>query len=70
LSLDLRELENELFETKTKHEITIDPMREYIKQWLRKALVKIMKRYQQEVGNSIMPPLAQQQPIKDTTTRK
>jgi hypothetical protein len=44
LSLDLRELENELFETKTKHEITVAPMREYIEQWLTKALVKIMKQ--------------------------
>jgi hypothetical protein len=30
LSIDLGEFENELFETKTKHEITISPMREYI----------------------------------------
>jgi hypothetical protein len=41
LSLDLKELENELFETKTKHEIMVSPMREYIEQWLRKSLVKI-----------------------------
>jgi hypothetical protein len=41
LSLDIKELENELFETTTKYEIKVSPMREYIEQWLRKALVKI-----------------------------
>jgi hypothetical protein len=56
LSLDLKELENELFETKTKHEIMVSPMREYIEQWLRKSLVKITETDQQEVGNTIMPP--------------
>jgi hypothetical protein len=56
LSLDLRELENELFETKTKHEIMVAPMREYIEQWLTKALVKIIKTDQQEVVTSVMPP--------------
>jgi hypothetical protein len=64
LSLDLRELENELFETKTKHEIMVSPMREYIEQWLMKALVKITETYQQEVGNSVMPPPAQQKIYK------
>jgi hypothetical protein len=59
LSLDLRELENELFETKTKHEITVDPMREYIEQWLKKALFKITEIDKQEVNNSIMPPPTQ-----------
>jgi hypothetical protein len=71
LSIDLRELENELFETKTKHEITVSPMREYIEQWLTKALVKITETDQQEVVTSVMPPpTQQQQPTKDATTRK
>jgi hypothetical protein len=30
LSIDLRELENDLFETKTKHQIRVSLMREYI----------------------------------------
>jgi len=66
LRLDLREMENELFETKTKHEITVAPMREYIEQWLRKALVKITETNQQETDNTVMPPPTQQHPIKDT----
>jgi hypothetical protein len=69
LSLDLKELENELFETNTKQEITISPMREYIEQWLRKSLVKITKTDQQEASNTIMPPPSQQ-PIKDTSTSR
>jgi hypothetical protein len=59
LSLYLKELENELFETKMKHEIMVAPMKEYIKQWLRKSLVKITEIDQQEVGNAVMPPPAQ-----------
>jgi hypothetical protein len=72
LSLDLRELENELFKTKTKHEIMVAPMREYIEQWLKlKALVKITETNQQEVVTSVMPPpTQQQQPTKDATTSK
>jgi len=52
----LIELENELFETNTKHEITVAPMREYIEQWLTKALFKITETDQQEVVTSVMPP--------------
>jgi hypothetical protein len=66
LSLDIKEMKNELFETKTKHEIKKIPMREYIEQWLRKSLVKIIEKDQQEIDNTVMPPPTQQQPIKDT----
>ena len=41
LSIDWREIENELFEIKTKSEIMIASMREYIEEWLRKYFVKI-----------------------------
>jgi hypothetical protein len=43
LILDLKELENKLFETNTKHEIMFAPMREYIEQWLTNYLVKIIE---------------------------
>jgi hypothetical protein len=59
LILDSRELENELFETKTNNEITVVPMKEYIEQWLTKALVKIIERDQKEVVTSVMPPPTQ-----------
>jgi hypothetical protein len=71
LSIDLREMENELFEIKTKHEIMVSPMREYIEEWLTKALVKITKTDQHEVVTVVMPPPAQQQPsTKDASTSK
>jgi hypothetical protein len=41
LGMDLREMENEMFEINTKHEIMVAPMREYIEDWLRKSLIKI-----------------------------
>jgi len=41
LSIQLREMENELFEIKTKQEIMIASMQEYIEEWLRKYFVKI-----------------------------
>jgi hypothetical protein len=50
LSIDLRELENELFEIKTKHEIMVALMREYIEEWLTKSLVKITETDQQEAS--------------------
>jgi len=67
LSFDHKELENEIFESKNKHEIMVSPMREYIEQWLRNSLVKITEKYQQEVNNTIIPPPSQQ-PTKDTST--
>ena len=40
-------------------------MKKYIEHWLRKALVKIPKTNQQEVGN-IVKPTPTQNPIKET----
>jgi hypothetical protein len=41
LSIDLREFENELFNIKVKQGVTIVPLREYIEEWLKRALIKI-----------------------------
>jgi hypothetical protein len=61
LHIDLIEMENELFEIKTRH----------IEEWLTKALVKITKTDQEEVVTMIMPPPTQQQPsTKDASTSK
>jgi hypothetical protein len=70
LSIDLREMENELFEIKTKHEIMVAPMREYIEEWLRKYLVKITETDQHEVVTMVMPPPTQQPPTKYISTSK
>jgi hypothetical protein len=36
LSIDLRNLESELFHIKIHHEINIAPMKNYIEEWLKK----------------------------------
>jgi hypothetical protein len=38
LSIDLRDLESELFNIKIWHEINVEPMRRYIKEWFKKAV--------------------------------
>jgi len=64
-------MENELFDKKTKQEIMIAPMRDYIEEWLRKDLVKIIETYQHEAVAMVIPPPTQQQPpTKYISTRK
>jgi hypothetical protein len=41
LGFELKDIEDELFDLKIKHELMVSPMREYIEQWLRNALVRI-----------------------------
>jgi hypothetical protein len=48
LSIDLRDLEGTLFDIKFKQEITVTPMREYIENWLKQALIKKTKEDQVE----------------------
>jgi hypothetical protein len=62
LSIDLKEMENELFEIKTKHKITVSIMEEYTEEWLRKKLVKITETDQLEIVTMVIPPPAQQKP--------
>jgi len=64
LEMDLRECENQLFEIKTKHEITVAPLRGYMKEWLKKTLIRITKMENQETVVTIMPPQPQHTPIK------
>jgi uncharacterized protein YecA (UPF0149 family) len=68
--LDLREFESQLFEIKTKHEITMAPLREYIEEWLKKELIKITEPKNQEIVREVMPPQPQHVPIKDPTASK
>jgi hypothetical protein len=68
--MDLREMENELCEIKTKHKITVVPMREYIEEWLRKPLIKIVELDQQETIVAVMPLPTQQTPTKEVPTNK
>jgi hypothetical protein len=41
LSFELRELEGTIFDIKVRQEINVAPMKEYIENWLKQALIKI-----------------------------
>jgi hypothetical protein len=43
LSIDYRKYENELFKIKVKLEVIISPLRQYTEEWLKRALIKIIK---------------------------
>jgi len=42
-------MKNILFNIRVRHEIIVAPMREYIENWLKKALIKINEEDQAEV---------------------
>jgi hypothetical protein len=44
LIINLRKMENELFEIKKGHDIMVAPMRGYIEEWLRKFLIKLLSQ--------------------------
>jgi hypothetical protein len=60
----LREFKIYLFYIKTKHGITVLPLREYIEEWLKKALIKINEPEYQEIVRVVIPPQPQNVPIK------
>jgi len=68
--IDLREFESQLFDIKTKHEITMAPLREYIEEWLKKTLIKIIGPENQETVRTIMPPQPKHVPIKEPVASK
>jgi hypothetical protein len=68
--MDLMEFENQLFEIKMKHEIIVAPLREYIKEWLKKALIRITEPENQEIVVVVMPPQPQHAPIKESIASK
>jgi hypothetical protein len=41
ISLDLRDLEGELFNIKIRHEINVTPMKKYIEDWFKKEIDKL-----------------------------
>jgi hypothetical protein len=48
LSFELRELEGTIFDIKVRQEINVAPMKEYIENWLKQALIKITEEDQLE----------------------
>jgi hypothetical protein len=49
ISLDLRDLEGELFNIKIRHEINVAPMKSYIEDWFSKEIDKLTKEGQETV---------------------
>jgi phosphoribosyl-ATP pyrophosphohydrolase len=49
ISLDLRDLEGELFNIKIRHEINVAPMKSYIEYWFSKEIDKLTKEGQEAV---------------------
>jgi hypothetical protein len=49
ISIDLRDLEGDLFNIKIQHEINVAPMRSYIEEWFKKDVDKITDEGQRMV---------------------
>jgi hypothetical protein len=43
LSIDLREIEKELFSVKIKQEVIVAPLRDFIQEWLNNSVAKIFE---------------------------
>jgi hypothetical protein len=50
LSIDHREYESTLFDIKFRQEIIVAPMKDYIENWLKQALIKITEEGQNGSG--------------------
>jgi hypothetical protein len=68
LSIDYREYENELFKIKVKQEVIVAPLRQYIEEWLKKALIKIIESPTEAVDTGHIT--ATNKYIKGTSTSK
>ena len=68
LSVDLREIERELFNVKIKQEVTIAPLREFILEWLNNSIARIFEIPAKVVMTS--NKTSTNKSIKETTTRK
>jgi hypothetical protein len=50
ISMDLRKLENELFDIEIRDEINVAPMRSYIEEWFQRRMDKLIDEGKQPVG--------------------
>jgi hypothetical protein len=50
ISMDLRKLENELFDIEIRDEINVPPMRSYIEEWLQQRMGKLIDEGQQSIS--------------------
>ena len=67
-SVDLREIEKELFNVKIKQEVIASPLRDFIQEWLNNSIVKISEIPTEVfmIGNQTTTIKS----IKETTTSK
>jgi hypothetical protein len=49
ISIDLRNLEGDIFNIKIQHEINVEPIRSYIEEWLKKSIDKLTDEGKKEV---------------------
>jgi hypothetical protein len=67
-SVDLREIEKELFNIKIKQEVIVAPLRDFIQEWLNTSITKISEIPAEEVMTS--NPTASNKNIKEATTSR
>jgi len=65
--LDLRDLEGEMFNIKIQHEINMEPMKSYIKEWFKKSIDKLTNEGQEAIETV---PVTIDENNKRTSTRK
>ena len=68
LSIDYREYENELFKIEFKQELIVSPLQQYIEEWLKRALIKIIEGSTEVVDTGHIT--ATNKYIKGASTRK
>jgi phosphotransferase system IIA component len=67
ISLDLRDLEGELFNIKIQHEINVAPMKNYIEEWFKKEINKLTNEGK-EIVETVLITINEDH--KRTTSRK
>jgi hypothetical protein len=69
LLMDFKDMKKLLFDIIVTQEVIVAPIREYIKNWLKKALIKIIESYQEEaISTSQVVPMKES--IKHIPTNK
>jgi hypothetical protein len=60
LNFNIKNIEKELFNARTKNETMVSPMHEYIESWLKNTLIMITESDQQNVVTTTTKPPAKQ----------
>jgi phosphotransferase system IIA component len=67
ISIDLRDLEGEMFNIKIWHEINVEPMKSYIEEWFKKAIDKLTNEGKETIETV---PVTVDENDKSTSMRK